>query len=224
MPESQRAEYLAVTPSVVTHPDSVVGLTPKLNWMLENMMDDEGVVFLDDDLTYLRRNFAGADDQKIRDTREPGAVEAIIRATFDLAVELGVFFFGWETSVEAIRYYGGHEPFALTGYINGCAMGFRRGHGLRFDERIVAKNDYDISALNAFKHRRVLKDCRFAFCQTDTFTGAGGQSFFRNSTTEARDCALLAEKYGPAFTFGARGGTRARDYAGVKKCALTLPF
>ncbi|HVT74566.1 MAG TPA: hypothetical protein VHD61_15640 [Lacunisphaera sp.] len=224
VPESQAAEYLAVTPRVVTHPDSIVGLTPKLNWMLDHLMDDEGIVFLDDDLTYLRRNFTGPEERKTRDTREPAEIHAIVRATFDLAAEFGVFFFGWETSVEAIRYYGGHEPFSLTGYVNGCAMGFRRGHGLRFDERIVAKNDYDISALNAFRHRRVLKDNRYAFCQTDTFTGAGGQSHYRNSETEARDCAFLVEKYGEAFTFGARGGTRSRDYAGVMKCALRLPF
>lgn len=224
MPESQAAAYRAVTPHVVTHPDSVIGLTPKLNWMLEHLMDDEGLIFLDDDLVYLRRNFASAAERKIRDTRDPAEIHAILRQTFELARDLGAFFFGWETSVEAIRYYGGHAPFALTGYINGCAMGFRAGHGLRFDERIVAKNDYDISALNAFRHRRVLKDCRFAFCQRDTFTGAGGQSHYRNSDTERRDCELLRQKYGEAITLGARGGTRQRDYAGVAKCALRIPW
>jgi hypothetical protein len=224
VPESQRAAYLAVTPHVVTHPDSVIGLTPKLNWMLERLMDDDGIVFLDDDLLYLRRNFTDPSEAVDRDVRDPAVVEAIIRATFDLAGQFGAFFFGWETSVTAIRFYGGHQPFTLTGYVNGCAMGFRRGHGLRFDENIVAKNDYDISALNAFRHRICLKDCRYAFCQTETFTGAGGQSFYRNSTTEQRDCEILQRKYGDVFTLGAQGGTRRRDYAGVVKISLHLPF
>lgn len=224
VPESQRDDYLAVTPHVITHPDDVVGLTPKLNWMLTHLMDDEGILFLDDDLTFLRRNYTTTDEKKLRDTREASEIEPIIRQTFDLAADLGVFFFGWETSVEAIRYYSGHDPFALTGYINGCAMGFRKGHGLKFDETIVAKNDYDISALNAFRHRRVLKDCRFAFAQSDTFTAAGGQSHFRNSETERIDCVKLRRKYGSVFHFGSRGGTRSRDYAGVWKCSLRLPY
>ena len=42
-------------------------------------------------------------------------------------------------------------------------MGFRRGHGLRFDERIVAKNDFDIAAMNALRHRICLKDYRYTF-------------------------------------------------------------
>jgi hypothetical protein len=51
VPESQRAEYEAAgCLDVQTHPDSIIGLTPKLNWMLDQLTDDEGVVFLDDDL------------------------------------------------------------------------------------------------------------------------------------------------------------------------------
>jgi hypothetical protein len=62
-------------------------------------------------------------------------------------------------------------------------MGFRRGHGLRFDERIVAKNDFDIAAPNAHRHRFCVKDCRY------TFTGRDGQAAYRTSQTEKRDYA-----------------------------------
>ena len=224
VPESQRDDYLAVTPHVVTHPDAIVGLTPKLNWMLAHLADEEGIVLLDDDLAFMRRNYVTPAEGTDRDVTNPAAIEAVIRATFELARELGAFYFGWETSVQAIRFYSGLKPFALTGYINGCAMGFVTGHGLSFDERIVAKNDYDVAALNAARHRICLKDCRYAFAQTATFTGAGGQSHHRNSTTEADDCALLRRKYGPIFRAGRQGGTRTRDYAGARKISLTLPF
>lgn len=224
VPESQRDDYLAVTPHVVTHPDSIIGLTPKLNWMLANLADDEGIVFLDDDLDYLCRCYGTPAENADRKVTDPDLIEAIIAQTAQLAREAGAYFFGWESSAETIRYYSGHQPFAFRGFVNGCAMGFLHGHGLSFDERIVAKNDYDIACSNAFRHRILFKDSRFAWCQRETFTGAGGQACHRNSLTEQRDVQILREKYGDVIQTGAKGGTRKRDYAGAVKVTLRLPF
>jgi hypothetical protein len=224
VPESQAADYLAVTPHVVTHPDNILGLTPKLNWMLDNLMDGEALVFLDDDLEYLCRCFTSPAEAAMRKITAPDVIEPIIQQTCDLAGDVGAFYFGWESSESTIRYYSGLKPFKLTGFINGCAMGFRRGHGLRFDERIVAKNDYDIACANAFRHRICFRNTRYAFCQRETFTGAGGQSFHRNSTTERRDAAILREKYGDVIQLGKVGGMRRSDYAGAVKVTLKLPF
>lgn len=225
MPESQAAEYKqAGCDYVVTHPDSIRGLTPKLNWMLDNLVADEDAIFLDDDLEYLCRCFVEKQDQVERKVTEAGLIKQILRESAAIAGEAGAFFFGWESSESTIRYYSGLDPFKFTGFINGCAMGFIAGHGLRFDESIVAKNDYDIGALNAFRHRICLKDTRYAFCQRETFTGGGGQSFFRNSQTEARDIAILRRKYGEIIVVGKQGGTRKRDYAGVQKVTLKLPY
>jgi TET-Associated Glycosyltransferase len=225
VPESQAAEYQAAgCPNVRTHPDSIRGLTPKLNWMLDHLADNDGIIFLDDDLEYLCRCFTSRDDKISRKVTEASLIHEIITETAALAAEMGAYFFGWESSESTIRYYSGLDPFAFTGFINGCAMGFIAGHGLRFDESIVAKNDYDICALNAFRHRICFKDTRYAFCQRETFTGSGGQSFYRNSQTEARDIAILRRKYGEAIVVGKQGGTRKRDYAGVKKVTLKLPY
>lgn len=209
---------------VHTHPDSIRGLTPKLNWMLENLVPAEDAIFLDDDLEYLCRCFTDRSEATQRKVTEVGKIFEIIRETAALAREAGAYFFGWESSESTIRYYSGLDPFKFTGFINGCAMGFIAGHGLRFDESIVAKNDYDICALNAFRHRICFKDTRYAFCQRETFTGSGGQSFFRNSETESRDIAILRRKYGEVIVVGKQGGTRKRDYAGVQKVTLRLPY
>ncbi len=210
VPESQADEYRAVdglgSAEVVTHPDSIIGLTPKLNWMLANLMDDEGIVFLDDDLAYLCRCFTTPEEAATRKITDPETIEAIIRQTYDLAASAGAFYFGWETSEATIRYYSGLEPFKLTGYINGCAKGFRRGHGLRYDERIVAKDDYDIACANALRHRICFRDTRYAFCQKATFTGAGGLSHYRNSETENRDVEILRQKYGDVIQVGKQVG------------------
>jgi hypothetical protein len=225
VPESQADEYEAVTPGrVVAHPDAIVGLTPKLNWMLTHLDDGDALVFLDDDLQYLCRCFTDPTEAASRKITDPATIESIIAQTYTVAAGVGAYYFGWETSETTIRYYSGLQPFRLTGFINGCAMGFRSGHALRFDERIVAKNDYDIAALNAFRHRICLRDTRYAFSQRDTFTGEGGQSFFRNSATELRDADILRAKYGEVIHIGKQGGTRKRDYAGAVKVTLSLPF
>ena len=228
MPKSQQRQYEGrlrqdgSPAQVVTHPDSVKGLTPKLNWCFDHLEDDDGIVFVDDDIDKLQRCFVEPGQET--DIRDPDTILAIIRGTYILARDLGAFYFGWEASVGAIRYYSGLKPMSLTGYINGCAMGFRRGHGLRFDERIVAKNDFDIAAQNAWKHRFCLKNQRYVFYQRDTFVGKGGQAAFRSSETEKNDVALLRRKWGSVFHFGGHSGTRKRDYAGVQKITLHLPF
>ena len=224
VPKSQGAEYLNILPRkrIVTHPDSVKGLTPKLNWCFDHLEDEEGIVFVDDDIQSLQRCFV--DRGESATIRDPELIETIIRNTFILARDVGAYYFGWEASNGALRYYTGLKPIMLTGYINGCAMGFRRGHGLRFDERIVAKNDFDIAAQNAWKHRICVKDCRYTFCQKETFTGKGGQAAFRTSVTEKRDVELLRKKWGDIFHFGGHSGTRKRDYAGAQKITMNLPF
>jgi hypothetical protein len=194
VPESQAAEYKgAGCVHVHTHPDSIRGLTPKLNWMLDHLADRDGVIFLDDDLDSLCRCFVDCSESGERKVTEARLIKQFLISMAALAAEAGAFFFGWESSISTIRYYSGLDPFTFTGFI-GCAMGFIAGHGLRFDEEILAKNDYDICALNAFRHRICFKDTRYAFCQRETFTGSGGQSFYRNSQTEARDIAILRRK------------------------------
>lgn len=224
VPESQHEEYSRVVPAanVVTHPDSVKGLTPKLNWCFDHLQDFEGIVFVDDDIVSVQRCFVEKGESAT--IRDPLTIEAIIRNTYLLARDVRASYFGWEASNGALRYYTGLKPIVLTGYINGCAMGFRSGHGLRFDERIVAKNDFDIAAQNAWLHRICLKDCRYTFCQKETFVGKGGQGAYRTSLTEKRDVKLLQKKWGNLFQFGGTSGTRKRDYAGAQKISMSLPF
>lgn len=209
-------------PQIITHPDTVRGLTPKLNWCFDHIHDDEALVFVDDDITSVQRCFTERGEEST--IRDPDTIGQIIRTTFIQARDLGAFYFGWEASNGALRYYTGLKPIMLTGYINGCAMGFRAGHGLRFDDRIVAKNDFDIAAMNAWCHRLCFKNCRYTFCQKETFVGKGGQVAFRNSDTERRDVALLRKKWGDIFQTGGYSGTRKRDYAGIAKITMRLPF
>jgi len=124
VPASQRAEYAKVAGAgrVLTHPDSVKGLTPKLNWIFDHVRDREALVLIDDDITSVQRCFTEPGEEST--IRDPQLIEAIIRATFILARDAGAFYFGWEASNGALRYYTGLKPFMLTGYINGSRWDF----------------------------------------------------------------------------------------------------
>ena len=54
IPESQYPEYKEANPNteIVTHPDSVVGLPPKRQWIMDYFGD---VFMLDDDLTEFKK-------------------------------------------------------------------------------------------------------------------------------------------------------------------------
>ncbi len=222
VPASQKSDYLAITNRLLVHPDSVKGLTPKLNWIFDHCAPNETLVLLDDDLECLVRCFSEKGEPSM--IREPEIIHAIIEQTAQLSRDAGIHYFGWEASNGAIRFHSGLRPFMLTGYINGCAMGFHPGHSLRFDPRIVGKNDYDIAAMNAWKHRMCFKNTRYVFQQKGTFVGKGGQSEHRNSETEIRDLEILRRKWGDIFQAGGFSAVRKRDYAGVQKITMHLPF
>jgi hypothetical protein len=223
VPESQVRTYQASDCEILAHPDSVRGLTPKLNWLLDKFKDEDALVFLDDDLLRIERCFLSPGERGGSIT-DPRLIHAVIEQTAQQAADMDAKIFGWEANNGALRYYTGLKPFALTGYINGCAIGFRKGHGLKYDTRIVAKNDFDICAMNAYRNRYLFKNCRYTFRQTETFVGRGGQSAFRTSQTEVNDVAILNEKYGVVFQKGGLSGARKRDFAGVSKITLHLPF
>jgi hypothetical protein len=222
VPKSQAADYRPVELEILPHPDTVRGLTPKLNWILDRFKRED-VLLLDDDLTALAKCFTSPGERGVH-SKDPAHIAAVIRQTMQLAQELGCYLWGFEANHEAIRYYTGLKPFMLTGYINGCATGFLCGHGLRYDERIVAKNDFDICCLNAYKYRRVFKNCRYSFVQKNTFCGAGGQSHWRTSQTEKNDVALLQRKYGNVIQVSGGPKHNKRALAGAMKITLQLPF
>lgn len=96
VPKSQYAEYgkVAGPKRVLTHPDSVKGLNPKLNWILENVADPEAIVLIDDDITSVQRCFVQPGEQS--SITDPVLIEEIIRHTYILARDVGAYYFGWE--------------------------------------------------------------------------------------------------------------------------------
>ena len=138
VPESQRDSYAKVIGSdrILVHPDSVKGLTPKLNWILDfwgtifawrrtppaiagtpprhlrAWQGADALVFVDDDILSLQRCFTQPGEPAT--IRDPELIETIITNTARLARDVGAYYFGWEASNGALRYFTGLKPFMLT--------------------------------------------------------------------------------------------------------------
>lgn len=191
VPLAQVGEYKAAHPDteIVTHPDSVVGLAAKRNWMYQHFGD---MMQLDDDITDFRRMYLSAGEKNIV---KPADVLPILRETAYAAKQAGAYLWGF-TSNPNPTMYKALSPISLTGYITGCATGLLKGSKLWYNSAIICNEDYWISCLNAYHHRLIWKDTRFTFTQKDTFVGQGGLAEFRSLDSEEQDFHLLQQCFG----------------------------
>lgn len=174
---------------VVTHPDNVIGLASKRDWILKHF---GSVMMLDDDIDILRRVYV----EKGEDSEVDSATAYdIIQLTAQACKEAGFFAFGFSTNPMPL-HYDSLEPIAIKGYLTGCAHGILKGSKLWYNKDIVCNEDYWLSLLNAHFHRGCYKDLRFYWEQKDTFVNRGGLAEFRNINAEKSDFELLQMVFG----------------------------
>ncbi len=189
--ESQKALYEKCNKGieVVTHPDNVIGLARKRDWIIKHFRN---VFMLDDDIDCMKRVYTGKGE-----TIQMDADEAynIIQMTANAAKDAGAYLFGFSTSPAPVSF-SSWNPIALTGYVTGCAHGVLEGSKLWYNPDIICNEDYWISLLNAYYHRMIWKDTRFYFAQKETFVNRGGLAEFRNLDAEEKDFHLLRRVFG----------------------------
>lgn len=191
VPDSQYDQYRRHNPEaeIVCHPDSVIGLAAKRNWMYKHF----GNIFMvDDDIVSFRKLFTEPGEKM---ELSPGKAQAIINETAYAAKHAGAFLFGFNSNPNPTMYKA-LRPIVLTGYVTGCATGILAGSKLWYNPEIICNEDYWISCLNAYYHRLIWKDMRFTFIQKDTFVSQGGLAEFRNIEAEKKDFELLQRCFG----------------------------
>jgi hypothetical protein len=225
IPESDYADYVAVgipKKRIVCHPNTVIGLCPKRNWIFDNLENGKPFLSLDDDIHGMMRTFTPAGVTTLLDSKV--AVHEIIDNTVSMAEEIGAKFFGFANSAD-IRTINFNVPFALTGFVNGWSMGFLPGHGLRLPENLIGKEDYELSLQNAFRHRICFRNNRYGFNAEGTFKNTGGLAVYRNNETEKKAVAILQQRYGSDVVLVVRRtGFKTQEHVGYQKIALNLPF
>lgn len=214
--ESQAEVYKACNKNieVVTHPDSVIGLARKRDWIVRHFGD---VFMLDDDIDHLKRVYTESGEEIIVD---PNIAYEIIQQTAAACRDAGFFLFGHSTA-PAPLHYKSTDPIQLSGYFTGCAHGVLKGSKLWYNADIICNEDYWISCLNAHYHRGGYKDTRFYWSQRDTFVNRGGLAEFRNNDAEEKDFRLLQKVFG-ANIVSLRKNKKSLKHPFQK--SLKLPF
>jgi hypothetical protein len=189
--ESQADEYRKYNRGmeIITHPDSVIGLTRKRDWMMRNLGD---IFMLDDDIDHLRRVYGESGEEPVVD---PDVAYDIVQMTAHAARKAGAYLYGFAISPNPIRF-SSLNPIQLSGYVTGCAHGVLSGSKLWYNGDIHCNEDFWISLLNAYHHRLIYKDTRFYWSQKDTFVNRGGLAEFRNVENEEKDFLLLRKVFG----------------------------
>lgn len=190
--ESQADIYRHYNPEceIVTHPDDVIGLIPKRNWMAKHFGD---LMMLDDDVHAVKN--LTAEKGECEAIRDPVVITRIIESLYDLACLLDIHLFGFTSATTPVMY-NEWGYYSLMKMITGCSYGVRYNKNVWWNEQIKLKEDFWISCYMKHKERRVLTDLRYSFSQKGTFVNAGGLAAFRNQEEERRSIMFMRRHFG----------------------------
>lgn len=217
VPDSQYLEYKKYNPTteIVAHPDTIIGLPPKLEWIRQNF---DNCFFLDDDCTGFKQLYEKANPQ----IKDKDLVREIIENTAYSARMAGSYLFGFAKDPNPLTY-NAHEPIKLTGFVLGGATGLLSGSKLYWDCNMKINGDYFISLLNAFYHRTVYKDMRYCFTFAKTFTNQGGLAGVRNTALLEEHYHYLRSKFGDAIQLKGNSNP-VRKNKSQFEMSMNLPF
>lgn len=218
--ESQAHLYKDHNPGVelIVHPDSVVGLSPKIRWVYERYPN---VMMLDDDLNAMVRNYVDKSFDLPRRVDMDTAYDLVQSMAFT-AGELGAKMFGLINTARPLDYTS-QDPFKLSGFVQGGYLGFLEGFEMVLPDECVSACDYFLSAINAHYHRLTLIDRRFAVTSKEgTFTSKGGTADYRTMQTEKEDYLMLRRYFGDAIT--RKKSSRLRTLSHSFERGLKIPF
>jgi len=195
VPENQLEEYKFYNPDLeyVTHPNDVLGSSPKRQWIYEKFGD---CFMIDDDILSMSTVYkAGGELRKL--TKEE--VNNVIDDLYELAKEMDVYLFGFNRSANPVTY-GGNNPIKLRGFITGGAYGLRAGSKIYFPNYWdFVGDDYYLNAINAYHHRKCLIDDRFAFAFAETEHRQGGVSDYRTEEKRKETYLYLKKHFGDSI-------------------------
>ena len=190
--ERQVDEYRHHNPGVeiVAHPNDVVGLVPKRNWMARYFGD---LFMLDDDVTVFRRLYIECKEPAA--IKDPKFIRDRIEELHDLAKLMNVHLYGFGKKVTPVMY-NEFEPISLSQCVTGCSYGVIANENTVWNESFKLKEDFLISCYVKHKERVVLIDNRYNFTQENTMTNSGGLASIRNQDTERENVIRLRQFFG----------------------------
>lgn len=216
VPESQEDDYREHYPDVevITHPDTLKGLTLKRQFIHEKFPN---VLMVDDDVKSVQKMYTEQGEEYKCDKEE--AYE-IIQYVGNIAKLAGCYLFGFSHSPMPSAY-NPLKPINMTGVVNGD-IGILEGSKLYFHELAKVSEDYWISAYNAYVHRYCWIDNRYYVACKDTFGNVGGCSSLRSKEQEAEDTMFLRKMFGEAIRLKQDTALAKRKHEYMR--TLSIPY
>lgn len=212
--ESQREAYEKHNDcEIVTHPDSIKGISPKRQWIYETFGD---VFMLDDDIKALRRTYLAPKQKK--DKFSSDDVYNIIQDTYHMIKEqTDIKLFGFSKSPSPLHYQVS-KPIMMNSFIQGCALGLLKDDNIHFpkEENLTGEDEF-ISLINAFYNRKSWIDKRFFFEFATNNTNIGGCEDIRNIDTTKLSFEKLKQNFGEAIV-------KDKKTTGALKWRLKIPY
>lgn len=203
VPEYEASAYrMAGIKQVVGVPESVRGITPTRNWILENS-GHERVVFIDDDSTkqgYVHLLAESAKHVKLSADEWMRQFERC----FDVCEEMGLSLWGLNTEGSTRSFYP-YKPFIFRTYVTGSCMGVLASKN-RFNEAYPVKEDYEL-CLRCIKRDGGVLGVRYLYWQTEHWTKDGGCKDYRTQAMEDEAIQRLMREYPGMIRKVSKGGS-----------------
>ena len=189
--ESQAEAYREANPGaeIMACPDKVQGNIARVrNWIINNSPTDY-IVLVDDDIKYI-----GGFENATRFKLNREQLDTLLHSGFEMMEDLGTVLWGINLNTDR-QNYDEYKPISLKSVVLGVFMGIKRVPGIRFDERLPLKEDYDYSLQVLNKYRKILRLDKYHY-EAEHLTNIGGCTNFRTYDKELQQLELLQNKWG----------------------------
>jgi hypothetical protein len=204
-------EYKKEAPlaEIIKCPDGIQGNVCRIrNYILDQEFKTHDVVVLvDDDMKGLFL-WEGKESRLIREED----LYRIIEKYSLMAMELGAHMWG-VNCVQDKKAYREYTPFSTRVFVGGPFQAFvKDAGGLRYDEDLPLKEDYDMTLQQLYRYRCVLR-VNHLFYNVKQSVQAGGCASYRNFTREREQFMKLQKKRGSRII--QRDRSSAREGSGI---------
>ena len=192
--EGEFEEYKEQNPegNIISVPKGIQGNVSRIrNYILDVNFEDgaDAVAIIDDDMKGMYR---WENNKSV--LIETDEYMHFLQKFSILARDMGVYLWGVNINQDK-QVYREYSPFSTLSFIGGPFGVFMRGSGLRYDEALPLKEDYDMTLQHLNKFRKVLR-VNSHFYSVKQSEQTGGCATYRNYKREEEQLQRLIDKWG----------------------------